>query len=100
MTRMRPQERRAAILAAAVSVAEKHGVNSITREQVAEGAGISKAAINYHFKSFEAFRRELMGYAVKHRCFLLVAQGLAVGDEVACSAPDDVKRHARDALLN
>lgn len=100
MKRMRPQDRRDAILSSAVDVVQSCGFSSVTREQVAEAAGISKATINYHFKSMDEFRSDLMRYAVRTRCLLIIAQGLVVGDKIAKSAPDDVKQRALDSLVN
>lgn len=55
-TRMEPGERTTQMLNFAVAIAEKDGLNALTRRVVAEAAGVTKAMVNLRFGGIDALR--------------------------------------------
>jgi AcrR family transcriptional regulator len=49
--RQTPEERRQAILAAAIGVFAQHGFDAATTDEIARAAGLSKGGLYWHFKS-------------------------------------------------
>lgn len=90
---------REVVLTAALSLAKIHGYTKVTRESVAEMTGYSPASISKHFGTMIKFRRAIMSAAMVRRDLSVLAQGLALGDPKARSAPDDVKRAAVESIL-
>lgn len=98
-TRLKPEARKEDILAAAVPLAVKLGYSNVSREKIAEAAGVSGAVLNYHFGTMLQFRRDLMRYAIKQKALAIIAQGLSSGDAQAVKAPEDLRRLALDSLM-
>ena len=95
---MKANERDEQLLAAAARIACDVGYMQITREAVAEAAGVSPAVISHRFGTMVNFKRDLMRYAIRKQVLPIVAQGLAVGDRFARRAPYHVQQNARDIL--
>jgi AcrR family transcriptional regulator len=89
-----PEERRQAILEAAIGVFAQHGFDAATTDEIARAAGLSKGGLYWHFKSkddilaailMQLFDQELSVFqglaaaegAVAPRLRQLVAQGIA-----------------------
>jgi len=94
MKRIKPNERRVSILDAAVRVAERHGYISMTRQQIADEAGVSGPLVQHYFHTMPKLRRAVMRHAVKRGCLPIIAQGLVAKDEQATLAPEELKRAA------
>lgn len=78
--RMRAVDRRAAVLNAALDLAKKDNYLSLTRDAIAEAAGVSGPTVQHHFGSVANLRRELMTFAIRRKCLRVIAQGVACGD--------------------
>lgn len=65
--RANPFERRAHILAAAVELALKIGVESVTHRKVAEYARVSSSLIAHHFEEIEHLRNLIRVFAEKNK---------------------------------
>lgn len=89
-----PSLRKDAILTVALKLAEKHGYQKITRDQVASEAGVSAGVINQRFGTMERLRVELMRRAVKTKCLAVIAQGLVAKNPHAMKADADLKEQA------
>ena len=98
-TRMKPEARKEDILRAALALAIQHGYTELSRERIADAAGVTGPAIQYHFATMPQFRRDLMRYAVRERCAIVVAQGLALRDPQAQKADDELRHAARRSLF-
>ena len=61
---MSADERRAAILEAALPLFAQHGPNGVTTKQIADAAGVSEALLYKHFQNKEALYAELQQYCV------------------------------------
>ena len=99
-TRTNPELRKEHILDTAVAVARSFGYNKITRDQVAEAAGVSPGLISRYFPAMAQLRKAVMRQAVRHEIPEIIAQGLAADDDRAKSAPSELKSKACQLLLN
>jgi len=80
--RMTPDDRKEQIIVAALKLAKKHGYASITREQIAEEAGISKALITRYF-DFAELIDAVIARGIAERNVKLVSEALAHGNKAA-----------------
>jgi len=94
-----PAVRKAELLDAALHVARRDGYSHVTREALAEHAGVSPGLISKYFGTMASLKRAIMSAAVARRDLVLIAQGLAAGDAKARSVPPDVKMDALKGLL-
>lgn len=86
------------ILDMAYSMAVNEGFNSLKRDDVAAKAGVALGTINHHFKTIDNLRTEVMKRAVEMEDLRLIAQGIACDNEVAQSAPHELRVKALSSL--
>lgn len=92
---MKPErQRKQEILAAALVLAERDGLTTMTRDGIAVEASVSTGLVNAHFGTMAKLRRAVVGEAVRVGCLPVLAQALAMRDPLACNAPDELKRAA------
>lgn len=87
------------ILDAAVRLAESLGYNKITRDAVADEAGVACGLVNYHFKNMVDLREAIIEHAVANKLYNVIAQGIVSGHPVALAASDTLKKKALNSLL-
>lgn len=87
------------ILDAALRLAEADHYNFITREAVAEAAGVSPALINSVHGTMVGLKRAVLTAAVERRVVPVVAQGLGDRHAIALAAPEDLKLEAAAYLV-
>lgn len=92
--RLDPADRRAAILAAAVKLAESRSYYALTRDDVAHAAGVSAGLVTRYFLAMPELRRQVMAEAVRLEIPAIVAQGIANRCPVALAAPGPLKLRA------
>ena len=92
--RLDPKARKAAILAEAVQLAQEIGYTHITRDEVAERAGVAIGLVTYYFKNMDRLKREIMREAITLKHHVILLQGLAAGDAIAEGAPTGLKAAA------
>ena len=82
MKRMRPDDRRQHILDSALELAENAGraYYCLTREQIAEHAGVTAPLINHYFESINNLRKHLVSLAQERRCLRVMGQAALRGD--------------------
>lgn len=97
-SRRDPETRKALILAAALTVAERVGISSITRKGIAAEAYVSESLVNKYLGTLPQLRRTVMRQAVKHEVLSVIAQGLASGNAYAQKASDELKARALASL--
>lgn len=97
-SRTNPALRKAHILAAAVDMSKTVGYHKLTRDAVAEAAGVSMGLVTRYFSTMNNLRRGVIRYAIRHDIAEIVAQGLANGDDHAKKAPDELKMRAKAIL--
>lgn len=98
-TRVNPILRRENILIAAVELARENGYNKITRDDIAERAGVSMGLVTHYFETMVQLRRAVMRHAIQFEIVEIIAQGLANKDDHARKAPEELKKQAVDKLL-
>ena len=89
-----PVMRRDQILNVAIELAKKSGYNNITRNDVADNAGVSMSLINRYFKTMPQLRRAVIRAAVANEVLEIIAQGLVNKDARARKASDELKSRA------
>lgn len=99
--RLKPQDRKAEILTAAIKVAGRPGGwSTLTRESVANEAGCAVGLVSRYFGTMACFKRAIMRAAVNDRDLSIIAQGLATRDVNAIKADADLKAQALATLAN
>lgn len=88
----------AAILDAAIEEALVDGYQWISRDAVAERAGVSAGSVSNACGGMRALKRRVMHEAVTRPIPIIVAQGLADGSDIARNAPPAVKEAALQTL--
>jgi DNA-binding transcriptional regulator YbjK len=99
-TRTNPALRKQYILAVAVEMAIANGYNKITRDKIAEAAGVSMGLVSRYFGTMQQLRRFIIRTAIHEHIPEIIAQGLANGDDHAKKAPDDLKAKAINLISN
>ncbi len=91
---MKSDDRREAIMTAALTVATKVGYMTMTRDQIAAEADCSPGLVSAYLGTMPAMRRAVMRAAVARKVLPVVAQGLAMRDKHAMGAPEGVRAAA------
>lgn len=94
MKRLKPDERRDQILAAAYELASREGYLNITRDGVADAAGVAAGLVNRYFFHSAELRRCIMIEAIAKENLRIIAEGLAVRDVTALTAEPNLKMKA------
>ncbi|WQZ01415.1 TetR family transcriptional regulator [Klebsiella phage vB_KpnM_KpVB3] len=87
------------ILEVAYVMAQRDGFGSLTRDGVAAEAGVAMGTINHHWVRMGALREAVMQRAVEEENLELIGQGIALGDNIAKSAPLELRARALTTLL-
>jgi AcrR family transcriptional regulator len=91
-------ERYRKVLDAAIAQAKVTGYRHMTRNEIAQRAGVADGSVNFAFGTMDMLRDEVMRYAVAHGVEEIVAQGLADGHGLARNAPIELRQKAALAL--
>lgn len=100
MTRLQPEDRRAAILEAALTLAKLHGYRALTRDTVASAAGVSPGLVTRYYYHMDLLRSEVVSEAVRLGLPNIVAEGLVSGEPAALNAPESVRLGAAMSLIS
>lgn len=92
------ENRNRVVLESAIEIAREYGMARLTRQHVADVAGVSCGSVNNAFGTMEALRDAVMATAVAREILGIVAQGLAERHPAALAAPADVRQRAVSAL--
>jgi len=84
--RMKPDDRRDEILAAALRVAMIHGYAAFTRIQVANEANCAESLVSKYFGTMAKFRRNVMRAAIRNNNKVIIMQGVLIKDKHALKA--------------
>lgn len=96
--RANPELRKGSILDAAVELSRKEGFANISRQQIADRAGVSTGLVTKYFGTMAQMRRAIMRAAIAREIPEIVAQGMVCGDRQADKAPEELKAAARQTL--
>jgi AcrR family transcriptional regulator len=92
--RLKPEARREGILAAAFALATTGHYQQLTRNQIAEKAGICGPTVLHYFGTMDKLRRAIMRAAIAREFLPVVAQGVVAHDPLARDLPGDLKARA------
>lgn len=98
-TRLQPEDRAEMILAAATTLARKHGYDRISKTQISKACGTSPNLVNHHFGTMDTLRKQLMRRAIKSEDLEILRQGLVARDRIARRAPLQLREAAFKSLL-
>jgi hypothetical protein len=98
--RVSPGIRKTNILDAALEKAKDVGYREITREEIAEQAGVSMGLVSRYLGTMDQIRKAIMRAAIRREVLEIVAQGLACGDDQARKADPGVKAAAAKLLAD
>lgn len=84
--------RRKQLLREAVNIAIEKGYDAVTREDVADAAGVSPGLVTYYFVATDMLRDEILHYAIAYRIWVIIAQGFLKKSPI-------ILRHASDRLI-
>lgn len=93
-TRTDPELRKDQILNVIVNMAHKTGYIELTRNDIANKAGVSVGLITKYFGTMKQLRRTIIRTAIKQESIEIIAQGLANNDTHAKKAPAELKTKA------
>jgi DNA-binding transcriptional regulator YbjK len=96
--RMKPAERKADILNAAVEASRRIGYSKVRQKDIAEQANCGFGTVSLYFKTMAQMRRAVMRAAIERRILPIIAEGLAIRDTQAQKAPEELKKAALKAL--
>lgn len=96
---MKKELSREQLLTVAIAIAERDGYRSLTRDGLAEQAGVANGKINYVFSTMMQLRHAVMCAAVAREIKPIIAQGLANADPIATDAPEWLKRESLELLM-
>lgn len=88
-----------AIFDAAMAIAETDGWRALTRDRVAERAGVGQGSVNTHYGTIEALKSAVMVEAVRRQMVAVIAHGLVEQHPAAIAAPPELKRRALEMLV-
>jgi len=97
--RTNPDIRKEHILKAAITLAREVGYKNITRDTVAESAGISSSLIAAYFPTMDDLKNAVMTAAIDRNVFEIIAQGLVIGDKQANNLSKQMKRKVVDYIF-
>lgn len=85
--RYKPEVRKDLVITAALDLAERGHFLKLTRAAIAQAAGVTGSAIQYHFHTMDQLRGDVMRAAIKQERIAVVAQGMTCGERHAAKVP-------------
>jgi len=89
--RKNPENRKKEILEAAIRLSKKIGYSHITRDGVAEKAGVSFALVSFYYGTIEKLKAAVLKEAIGEEIIEIIAQGLVRKDKQTARLPQDLK---------
>lgn len=94
---MRPEERKAKILAAGLKLAVQNGYMRLTDRDLAREAKCSKSLVLHHFGSIHTVRSEVLREAIRTENLAVIRQGWGMNaPEIETCPPEILKRVFND----
>lgn len=94
---MRPEERKAKILAAGLKLAVQNGYMRLTDRDLAREAKCSKSLVLHHFGSIHTVRSEVLREAIRTENLTVIRQGWGMNaHEIKTCPPEILKRVLHD----
>ncbi len=86
-----PDDRKNELLTEAVELSKEIGYSHITRDGVAERAGVSYGLVTRYFQSMDNLRRLVLKEAIRTEVLEIIAQGLVRKDPLTKRLPPQLK---------
>ena len=96
--RMKPNDRKAELLQAALRLSVKKGWQNVTHRDVAEAANCSTGLVMYYFRTMPKLHRAVMSEALRAGNVPVLAQGLAAKDPKARKASGELREQVLQHL--
>lgn len=96
--RLAPKDRTKQLLEVALQLAAQHGLATVTRNQIAEEAGVAPSLVSARLGTMDDMRRSVMRRAIKTETLPVIAAGLLARDQYALRAPEDLRRRAIESI--
>lgn len=84
-------QRKKILLCTAIGLSIKLGYQNITRDQIAESAGVSNALINRYFGTMDKLKKQVVRTAIKQEVMEILEQALGMRDSQIAKIPDTLK---------
>jgi AcrR family transcriptional regulator len=97
--RLTPADRQAAILQAAINLAELDGYRTLTIQRVARVASVSPALVSHYYWTRDIMLTAVMEEAVRREVLNVIAEGLAHRHPAAMAAPPELQQAAVATLV-
>lgn len=97
--RLTTDERSIQILACAVNLAAEKGLYAMTREDIAEAAGISTGRVSGCFGTMEALRTRVLREAIRTENLPIIAAGIAARAKPIAKVSADLRMRALSSLM-
>lgn len=94
MNRLNPKIRKDELLNAALKVARDKGFENMTRDAIADEAGVSFGLVRHYLGTMNRLKQTVMRAAVREEILEIIAYGLYSKDKQALKAPDELKARA------
>lgn len=98
-SRLNPNLRADHIILSGLSLAEQIGFSNLTRDKVAEAAGVTGGLVGTYFP-FSDLKHKVMLEAVERRSVKVLAEGMALDHPAALDIPNDLKSEVIAYLCN
>lgn len=97
--RLKPADRKAAILENALELAIAGNYQRVTRDQIAAAGGHGSPLVQHYFGTMLKLRRAVMRAAIQRKCLPVIAQGIMAKDRYALKAPVELREAALQNLI-
>lgn len=87
------------VLEAAIAEACEQGYQFVTRDAVAQRAGVSVGGVNNAFGTMLELKRAVLRAAIEREILSIVAEGIANGSPVCADLPPELRKRALLALV-
>lgn len=86
-----PDDRKNELLSEAIELSKEIGYSHITRDGIAERAGVSYGLVTRYFQSMDNLKRLVLKQAIHDEILEIIAQGLVLKDPLTKRLPSELK---------
>lgn len=86
------------ILECALRIAEKKGLQYVTREAIAEDLDISTGSVTYHFGNMRKLYAQIVSIAIEKQLLPIIGRAVCDKHPLAVKCPEPLKQRALRAL--
>lgn len=97
-TRMKPDDRREQLLAAALDEAEEVGYNFVRRDDIGARVGCTGSLLCRYYKTMPQLRRAIVRAAIRQRRLAIIAEALAAKSPLVSDIPEELRAAALATL--